>query len=194
MFKKILRGEWVLGVSAMGWHHHQSFSYAKNPHFLVPITEMTTFMVRLQTPEMTNPSMPKTNITIFERLDEGVLGREVCSSGPYASVPQGVATEPITLLPNQYGYLVVVSTLEPGIVGKFVLYAFSDRSLDIEAGGGVSSTNVSMNGTSSSLRSLSLSSSGSGNSSGGGGRYESQRPSARFRRQFGSGSSGHGAG
>ncbi|KAH7055137.1 hypothetical protein BKA57DRAFT_245153 [Linnemannia elongata] len=203
MFKKILRGEWVLGVSAMGWHHHQSFSYAKNPHFLVPITEMTTFMVRLQTPEMTNPSMPKTNITIFERLDEGVLGREVCSSGPYTSVPQGVATEPITLLPNQYGYLVVVSTLEPGIAGKFVLYAFSDRTLDIEAGGGVSSTNVSMNGTSSSLRSLSLSSSGggrsgsvssgSGNSGGGGGRYESQRPSARFRRQFGSSSSGQGA-
>ncbi|KAF9129406.1 calpain 7 [Mortierella sp. GBA39] len=203
MFKKILKGEWVLGVSAMGWHHHQSFSYAKNPHFLVPITEMTTFMVRLQTPEMTNPSMPKTNITIFERLDEGVLGREVCSSGPYASVPQGVATEAITLLPNQYGYLVVVSTLEPGIAGKFVLYAFSDRSLDIEAGGGVSSANVSMNGTSSSLRSLSLSSSGggrsgsvsggSGNSGGGGGRYESQRPSARFRRQFGSGSSGQGA-
>ncbi|KAF9921717.1 calpain 7 [Linnemannia zychae] len=183
MFKKILRGEWVLGVSAMGWHHHQSFSYAKNPHFLVPITEMTTFMVRLQTPEMTNPAMPKTNITIFERLDEGVLGREVSSSGPYTSVPQGVATEPVTLLPNQYGYLVVVSTLEPGIAGKFVLYAYSDRSLDIEAGGGVSSTNVSMNGTSSSLRSLSLSSSGSG-----GGRYESQRPSARFRRQFGSGS------
>ncbi|KAK3814530.1 MAG: hypothetical protein JOS17DRAFT_722698 [Linnemannia elongata] len=168
MFKKILRGEWVLGVSAMGWHHHQSF-------------------------KMTNPSMPKTNITIFERLDEGVLGREVCSSGPYTSVPQGVATEPITLLPNQYGYLVVVSTLEPGIAGKFVLYAFSDRSLDIEAGGGVSSTNVSMNGTSSSLRSLSLSSSGSGNGGGGGGRYESQRPSARFRRQFGSGSSGQGA-
>jgi len=153
--------------------------------------------VRLQTPEMTNPSMPKTNITIFERLDEGVLGREVCSSGPYTSVPQGVATEPVTLLPNQYGYLVVVSTLEPGIAGKFVLYAYSDRSLDIEAGGGVS-TNVSMNGTTSSLRSLSLSSSGGGRSGsvssgssglgGGGGRYESQRPSARFRRQFGSGS------
>ncbi|KAG0050586.1 calpain 7 [Gryganskiella cystojenkinii] len=113
MFKKTLKGEWIQGVSAMGWHHHQSLSYAKNPHFHVPITEMTTFMVRLQTPDM-NP-MPKINITVFERLDEGVLGKEVSSSGPYTSVPQGVATDAMTLLPNQYGYLVVVSTLEPAI-------------------------------------------------------------------------------
>ncbi|GJJ78192.1 calpain-7 [Entomortierella parvispora] len=138
MFKKILKGEWVQGVSAMGWHHHQSLSYAKNPHFLVPITEMTTFMVRLQTPDM-NP-MPKINITVFERLDEGVLGREVSSSGPYTSVPQGVATDSMTLLPNQYGYLVVVSTLEPGIAGKFVLYGYSDRVLEIEAGGGATTS------------------------------------------------------
>ncbi|KAF9354122.1 calpain 7 [Mortierella sp. AD094] len=209
MFKKVLKGEWVLGVSAMGWHHHQSLSYAKNPHFLVPITEMTTFMVRLQTPEM-NP-MPKINITLFERLDEGVLGREVCSSGPYSSIPQGAAIEPTTLLPNQYGYLVVVSTLEPGLAGKFVLYAYSDRVLDIEAGGGASTT-VNVNGGSgSSIRSLSLSSSAGGSSSGGspllyspllspgslgggggGGSYASNRPSARFRRQFGS-TSGQGS-
>ncbi|KAF9427135.1 calpain 7 [Podila epigama] len=138
MFKKILRGEWVLGVSAMGWHHHQSLSYVKNPHFLVPITEMTSFMVRLQTPEM-NP-LPKINVTIFERLDEGVLGREVCSTGPYTSIPQGVATDITTLLPNQYGYLIVVSTLEPRIAGPFVLYAFSDRVLDITPGGGASAS------------------------------------------------------
>ncbi|KAF9420194.1 calpain 7, partial [Entomortierella beljakovae] len=203
MFKKILKGEWVQGVSAMGWHHHQSLSYAKNPHFHVPITEMTSFMVRLQTPEMS--PMPKINITIFERLDEGVLGREVCSSGPYTSVPQGVATEPTTLLPNQYGYLVVVSTLEPGTAGKFVLYAYSDRALEIEPGGGASISG-------SSIRSLSLSSSAGGSSSpgsplyspllsprsqgggiGGGdgsaSSYSSSRPSARFRRQFGSTSS-----
>ncbi|KAI1321427.1 calpain 7 [Mortierella claussenii] len=234
MFKKILRGQWVLGASAMGWHHHQSLSYAKNPHFLVPISEMTTFKVRLQTPEMTNP-MPKVNVTIFERLDEGVLGREVCSSGPYTSVPQGVATEPITLLPNQYGYLVVVSTLEPGVAGKFVLYAYSDRALDIEAGGGAATTSnmshsgnnsnnngAGVNGMASSIRSLSLSSASTsagespvfsssslpastGKGAGGayspllsppggsgGGHYASSRPSARFRRQFGSGS-GQGA-
>ncbi|KAF9400881.1 calpain 7 [Mortierella sp. AD011] len=215
MFKKVLKGEWVLGVSAMGWHHHQSLSYAKNPHFLVPITEMTTFMVRLQTPEM-NP-MPKINITLFERLDEGVLGREVCSSGPYSSIPQGVAIEPTTLLPNQYGYLVVVSTLEPGLAGKFVLYAYSDRALDIEAGGGASTTVNTNGGSGSSIRSLSLSSSAGGSSNGGspllyspllspgslgsgggGGSYASNRPSARFRRQFGStssqGSNGFGGG
>ncbi|KAG0314384.1 calpain 7 [Dissophora globulifera] len=209
MFKKILKGEWVLGVSAMGWHHHQSLSYARNPHFLVPITEMTTFMVRLQTPEM--DPMPKTNVTIFERLDEGVLGKEVCSSGPYTSVSQGVATEATTLLPNQYGYLVVVSTYEPELAGKFVLYAYSDRALDIEAGGGARTTvNVNMNrGTASSVRSLSLSLSSAGG--GGGGSpltlsgpnsplsppssagYANQRPSARFRRQFGSGSGQGGA-
>ncbi|KAG0348845.1 calpain 7 [Podila humilis] len=155
MFKKVLRGEWILGQSAMGWHHHQSLSYAKNPHFLVPVTEMTSFMVRLQTPDMA--SIPKINVTIFERLDEGVLGREVCSSGPYTSVPQGVATVPVTLLPNQHGYLVVVSTLEPGVAGKFVLYAFSDRALDITSGGG---TSASMSPPS--IRSLSLSSAGAG--------------------------------
>ncbi|KAF8963550.1 calpain 7 [Entomortierella lignicola] len=204
MFKKILRSEWVLGVSAMGWHHHQSLSYAKNPHFHVPITEMTTFMVRLQTPEM--DPLPKINITVFERLDEGVLGREVCSTGPYTSVPQGVATEPTTLLPNQYGYLVVVSTLEPGVAGKFVLYAYSDRALDIEAGGGASTT---VNVSGSSIRSLSLSSSAGGSvggssspllyspllspgslgGGGGGGIYSTNRPSSRFRRPFGSTSS-----
>ncbi|KAF9916459.1 cysteine protease [Lobosporangium transversale] len=202
MFKKTLKGEWVLGVSAMGWHHHQSLSYAKNPHFLVPITEMTSFKVRLQTPEMTNP-MPKTNITVFERLDEGILGREICSSGPYASIPQGVATDTITLLPNQHGYLMVVSTLEPGIAGKFVLYAYSDRALDIKPGGGAATTvNVNIDGTASSIRSLSLSSSSggspspsianysplyspSGNPSGG--NYANNRPSMRFRRQTGPG-------
>lgn len=195
MFKKILKGEWSLGVSAMGWHHHQSLSYAKNPHFLVPITEMTTFMVRLQTPEMS--PIPKINVTIFERLDEGVLGREVCSSGPYTSVPQGVATDTITLLPNQHGYLAVVSTLEPGITGKFVLYAFSDRALDITPGGGASTL------PSSSIRSLSLSSAGSGSSSpsslaggsilhsprlspsAGSTAYANNRPSSRFRRNPG---------
>ncbi|KAF8929585.1 calpain 7, partial [Dissophora ornata] len=194
MFKKILRGEWVLGVSAEGWHFHQSLSYARNPHFMVPITEMTTFMVRLQALEM-SPT-PKINVTIFERLDEGVLGREVCSSGPYTPAPQGVATEPITLLPNQYGYLVVVSTLESGLAGKFVLYAYSDRSLDIEAGGGAATTanvNLNMNGATSSIRSLSLSSSAGGGSpltspgGLGGGGYANNRPSARFRRQFESG-------
>ncbi|KAG0267423.1 calpain 7 [Mortierella polycephala] len=180
MFKKILRGEWVLGVSAMGWHHHQSFSYAKNPHFLVPITEMTTFMVRLQTPEINNP-MPKISITIFERLDEGVLGREVCTSGPYTSVPQGAATEPTTLLPNQYGYLVVVSTFEPGIAGKFVLYAYSDRALDIEAGGGAGTSNAKVSSATSSIRSLSLSNSAASPSP----------PTTRYRRQFGSGQGTH---
>lgn len=100
------------------------------------ITVSISFRVRLQTPDM-NP-MPKINITVFERLDEGVLGREVSSSGPYTSVPQGVATDAMTLLPNQYGYLIVVSTLEPGISGKFVLYGYSDRVLEIEAGGGAS--------------------------------------------------------
>ncbi|KAI7823236.1 hypothetical protein BC939DRAFT_503395 [Gamsiella multidivaricata] len=193
MFKKILRGEWIQGVNAMGWDHHQSLSYAKNPHFLVPITEMTTFMVRLQTPEMTN-SMPKINVTIFERLDEGVLGREVCSSGPYMAVSQGVATEPITLLPNQYGYLVVVSTLESGLAGKFVLYAYSDRALDIEAGGGAPTT---INVSGSSIGSMLLSTSAGGGyyssapsspypAGGGSSGYANNRPSARFRRQFGS--------
>ncbi|KAF8986730.1 calpain 7, partial [Haplosporangium bisporale] len=147
--------------------------------------------VRLQTPEMS--PIPKINVTIFERLDEGVLGREVCSSGPYTSVPQGVATDTITLLPNQHGYLAVVSTLEPGITGKFVLYAFSDRALDITPGGGASTL------PSSSIRSLSLSSAGSGSSSpsslaggsilhsprlspsAGSTAYANNRPSSRFR-------------
>ncbi|KAF9586258.1 calpain 7 [Lunasporangiospora selenospora] len=203
MFKKILRGEWVLGVSAMGWHHHQSIGYARNPHFLVTITEMTTFMVRLQTPEMTNP-MPKINVTIFERLDEGVLGREVSSSGPYTSVPQGVATEATTLLPNQYGYLIVVSTLYPGVAGKFMLYAYSDRTLDIEPGGGAAAATASVGGDGSSgggyggdggpssIRSLSISSAGSTSptlsppESTYAGGYP--RPSSRFRRHLRNGS------
>lgn len=152
--------------------------------------------VRLQTPEMS--PIPKINVTIFERLDEGVLGREVCSSGPYTSVPQGVATDTITLLPNQHGYLAVVSTLEPGVTGKFVLYAFSDRTLDITPGGGASTL------SSSSIRSLSLSSAGSGSSSpssltggsilhsprlppnAGSTAYANNRPSSRFRRNPGS--------
>lgn len=143
--------------------------------------------------------IPKVNVTIFERLDEGVLGREVCSSGPYTSVPQGVATDTTTLLPNQHGYLAVVSTLEPGVAGKFVLYAFSDRALDITPGGGASTTL-----SCSSIRSLSLSSAGSGSSSpssftGGGvlhsprlspsagsSAYANNRPSSRFRRNLGS--------
>ncbi|KAF9976701.1 cysteine protease [Actinomortierella ambigua] len=179
MFKNVQKGEWVLGESAIGWQHHQSARYAKNPHFLVPVQEMTTLKVRLQTPEMTNPT-PKINVTIFERLDEGVLGREVCSSGPYTSVPQGVATDTMTLLPNQYGYLIVVSTLEPGQAGKFVLYCYSDRALKIEPGGGASTTvSTSTAGGSGHRRS------GSGSS-----------PSAstpppltpsRFRRHYGSG-------
>lgn len=158
--------------------------------------------VRLQTPEM--DPMPKTNVTIFERLDEGVLGREVCSSGPYTSVSQGVATETTTLLPNQYGYLVVVSTLEPGIAGKFVMYAYSDRVLDIEKGGGAATTvNVNLNGVTSSSGSgggggspLSASSGHSPLLSppGSGGGYSGTRPSARFRRQFGSGSGQSGIG
>ncbi|KAF9152216.1 calpain 7, partial [Actinomortierella ambigua] len=184
MFKNVQKGQWVIGESAMGWHHHQTLSYARNPHFHVPVQEMTTLKVRLQTPEMTNPT-PKINVTVFERLDEGVLGREVCSSGPYTSVPQGVATDTMTLLPNQYGYLIVVSTLEPGRAGKFVLYCYSDRALKIEPGGGASTT-ISTSGAGGGGGGGNTVSGGHQRSGSGGSSTPSPLTSSRFRRPFGS--------
>ncbi|CAG8529681.1 9745_t:CDS:10 [Funneliformis caledonium] len=84
----------------------------------------------LQTPEI-SPT-PMIHIKIFENLSNNSLGKEVANSGHYASFVQGVCTDDIALPSSDQGYVIVFSTWEKNVSGKFVAYIYSDRNVIVE--------------------------------------------------------------
>lgn len=154
MFKKVIKGQWIAGVNAMGSPTHRS--YHRNPRYLLDIKELTTikytfffllhsnccfplscigiyskfsFRVRLQTPDI--KPIPTSNVTIFERDPTTLLGKEVSTSGPYTNVIQGVATNDVVLTPNPNGYVIVFSTWNQGVTGDFIAFLYSDRLVNV---------------------------------------------------------------
>ncbi|RIA96048.1 hypothetical protein C1645_859517 [Glomus cerebriforme] len=108
MFKKIIQGEWIKGFNAMGYHDN----YHLNP-------KMNTI---------------PTHIKVFEKHPNNLFGREIANSGSYAyaSFIQGVCTDDIALPSNDQGYIIIFSTWEKDIPGKFIAYVYSDRNITIE--------------------------------------------------------------
>ncbi|CAG8512546.1 16685_t:CDS:10 [Funneliformis mosseae] len=116
------------GVNAVGCHRHND--YYLNPSYHLKISEMIIVKIRLQTPEI-SPT-PMIHIKIFEKLSNNSLGKEVANSGHYASFVQGVCTDDIALPSSDQGYVIVFSTWEKNVSGKFVAYIYSDRNVIVE--------------------------------------------------------------
>ncbi|CAG8621078.1 1912_t:CDS:10, partial [Paraglomus occultum] len=133
MFKKVINGQWIGGVSAMG---HQGYrDYYRNPCYLLQIKQLTTVKIRLQARNIT--PIPAMNIKLFEaRLpqheDVVRIGKEVCSTGAYVEFVQGVCTDDVVLPPREEGYVIIFSTWERGVAGNFVAYVYSDGIISIE--------------------------------------------------------------
>ncbi|KAK9720406.1 cysteine protease [Basidiobolus ranarum] len=126
LFKKILKGEWVEGVSAWGCPNHRN--YYRNPKYRIDVRETTNIKIRLQTPSI-QPT-PLTHIALYER-DPVSFGKEIASSGSYTNIVQGVVTEDIKLTPSSGGYFIIFSTWEPNLIGKFIAYVYSDKNIQI---------------------------------------------------------------
>ncbi|KAL1918488.1 uncharacterized protein VTP21DRAFT_3148 [Calcarisporiella thermophila] len=121
MFKQIIKGEWIEGVTAMGCPSNGN--YHRNPRYYLEVSEVTTVKIRLQTLQLR--PLPTTNVTIFEAHPTQVFGREVATSGPYTNVIQGVATDNVLLQPGKY--VIVFATWEPGVCGPFQALLYADR-------------------------------------------------------------------
>ncbi|CAI2162500.1 1803_t:CDS:10 [Funneliformis geosporum] len=128
MFKKVIQGQWIEGVNAVGCHRHND--YYLNPSYHLKISEMINVKIRLQTPEI-RPT-PMIHIKIFEKLSNHSLGKEVANSGHYASFVQGVCTDDIALPSSDQGYVIVFSTWKKNVSGKFVAHVFTDRNVIVE--------------------------------------------------------------
>ncbi|ORY05511.1 cysteine proteinase [Basidiobolus meristosporus CBS 931.73] len=126
LFKKILKGEWVQGVSAWGCPNHRN--YYRNPKYRIDVKETTIIKIRLQTPSI-HPT-PLTHIAVYER-DPVSFGKEIASSGSYTNIVQGVVTEEIKLAPSAGGYFIIFSTWEPNLAGKFISYVYSDKNIQL---------------------------------------------------------------
>ncbi|KAJ1649158.1 cysteine protease [Dispira simplex] len=131
MFKRVLKGQWISGISAMGTSDHGAFFH--NPKYLVQCSKTTTLAVRLQTLDI--QPLPAINVVLMENSQSSaslsLLGREVASSGAYTNLPQGTYLSPVNLTPLSTGYVLVVSTWEPNIEGRFQLFVYSDQRMDI---------------------------------------------------------------
>ncbi|RUS32309.1 LOW QUALITY PROTEIN: hypothetical protein BC938DRAFT_475762 [Jimgerdemannia flammicorona] len=133
MFSKIVNGEWIVGVSAMGCSSNGG--YNRNPRYQLDVRELTTVRWDLQLwllhlsitlgclccvmvrrlescvhpfrVRLQTPDIkpiPTTNVTIFERNGAGKpFVKEVATSGPYTNAIQGVATNDVVLTPSDRG-------------------------------------------------------------------------------------------
>ncbi|RIB09022.1 hypothetical protein C2G38_2044669 [Gigaspora rosea] len=96
LFRRDINGEWIKGFNAMGCDDNAD--YNKNPCCHIKIKEMTTVKIRLQAPDI-KPS-PMLSVKIYEKHPIKFLGNEIGNSGLYASYPQGVCTNEVTLQHN----------------------------------------------------------------------------------------------
>ncbi|KAG0229724.1 calpain 7 [Mortierella sp. GBA43] len=135
MFKKKIEGRW-----AKAQHRGKDMSFARNPYYVVYVTEMTELMVRLQVPKLRSQSseekVPALAVDIYQRLEDGVVGKLIVTSG-FAAIPQGVSVSVKSLPGSKNGYLIVLSTDDPNPEGEFLLIVYSDREVRTEAMEGV---------------------------------------------------------
>lgn len=98
------------------------------------------FRARLQMPKVRSQTdeepPPALSVDIYTRLEDGIVGTKICTSG-LAAIPQGVVTTPKSLPGSNHGYLIVLSTYNPALEGEFMLVVYSDREVRIEAMEGV---------------------------------------------------------
>ncbi|KAF0458642.1 cysteine proteinase [Gigaspora margarita] len=102
LYRRDINGEWIKGFNAMGCDDNAG--YNKNPCYHIKIKEMTTVKIRLQAPDI-KPS-PMLSVKIYEKHPIKFLGNEIGNSGPYASYPQGVCTNDVTLQHNNEGRMI----------------------------------------------------------------------------------------
>ncbi|KAJ2844686.1 cysteine protease [Coemansia brasiliensis] len=122
-----LHGQWTPNTDCAGGPVDQC--YSRNPRFLVRTDQETTVFARLQTPHTDN--LPLINVSVFA-FDDAVLGEMCASSGSYTNSPQGVATRSTAIgKSGPAEYLVVASTWDHDVDASFVLYFYSEHSVDI---------------------------------------------------------------
>ncbi|KAJ1864743.1 cysteine protease [Coemansia sp. RSA 989] len=122
-----LHGRWTPNTDCAGGPVDQC--YSRNPRFLVCTDQETTVLARLQTPH--TDSLPLINVSVFA-FDDAILGEMCASSGSYTNSPQGVATRTTTIgKAGPAEYLVVASTWDLDVDASFVLYFYSEHSVDI---------------------------------------------------------------
>lgn len=63
------------------------------------------------------------NVTIFRSDEDGALGSQVATSGPYADALPGVVTPQVLVQPGRF--ILVSSTYSPGILASFKLIVYS---------------------------------------------------------------------
>ncbi|KAK7691878.1 hypothetical protein QCA50_005282 [Cerrena zonata] len=127
MISKVMRGSWTTETATGG----PSFNkYTSNPIYELNIPTQSHLKVRLQLVD--SKAAAPINVTIFRPGEDGVLGSQVATSGPYTDTMPGVITPQILAQPGKY--LIVSSTYSPGILASFKLIVYSSTT-------GVSITN-----------------------------------------------------
>ncbi|KAJ1988975.1 cysteine protease [Coemansia spiralis] len=123
-----LYGQWMPGTNTMGGPVDRFCS--RNPRFLVRVDGITKVLARLQTPQA--EVLPLINVSVFS-FDNAVLGPARASSGNYTNSPQGVATQLTRIGESTRAteYLVVASTWDEDVSTSFVLYFYSEQTVDI---------------------------------------------------------------
>ncbi|KAJ1722853.1 cysteine protease [Coemansia erecta] len=115
-----LHGSWAPGTPGS----------ADSPRFLVRTDRPTKILVRLQTP-MADP-LPLANVSVF--ASGRAASDSLCAtSGSYTNSPQGVATQltSIGAAGRSSDYVVVASTWDSDVTAPFVLYLYSEHSVEI---------------------------------------------------------------
>ncbi|PVG04007.1 cysteine proteinase [Serendipita vermifera] len=124
MYLKTFRGRWE-GESAAGKPGFKR--YWANPTFEVNLQRTTKLILHLQAvPKYTNLPL---NLALF-KCEANQDKTEVATSGPYVENLYGVRAS--CLVPPG-SFIVVVSTVSPGIYGEFELLVWSDSSIQISA-------------------------------------------------------------
>ncbi|KAJ1675591.1 cysteine protease [Spiromyces aspiralis] len=133
MRERVLHGKWIHSVNAGGSLTRSPHQYHINPKFLVEVKRPTKLIARLQAPGIT--PLSTINVSIYRPLGPGAqaseLGALVASSGAYDFYPQGVAVKNVLLDPKVSRYYIIVpSTWDPDVAGKFVIRLYSDQPLE----------------------------------------------------------------
>ncbi|CAE6506015.1 unnamed protein product [Rhizoctonia solani] len=121
MFHKTVKGAWDTMSAAGG---PSSGQYEANPTFEIAVSGPTQISARLQmaSKQQSYPP-PALNLTLFERNDQGLPGKQVATSGAYSDAVSGVMLPDISLRPGIY--LFVPSTYYPGVLGDFQIMLYS---------------------------------------------------------------------
>ncbi|KAJ2397728.1 cysteine protease [Coemansia sp. RSA 2603] len=115
-----LHGNWVPGTPGS----------AGSSRFLVRTDKPNKILVRLQTP-LADP-LPLANVSVF--ASGRAASDSLCAtSGSYTNSPQGVATQltSIGAAGRSSDYVVVASTWDNNVSASFVLYLYSEHSIEI---------------------------------------------------------------